>query len=249
MLLPGPALLAAKVMALVDDLILLLIAIAGAGAGLVFWLARGRGVQRRRRLLPLLGLLLLVFAASGETRYSSPRRGSELAGSAFPTLQPIAWVGASEARLAPPEEGYLVVNFWATWCRPCLEEMPLLERYWSRYGPRGVRFVGVTRLYESKPGSPEMAGELEKIGEVLASRGVTYPSAVVEAKDLDRQLPASGLPTTLLVSSRGRILEAGTGNDGTRRVLWRTALLSRRGPRVRAASESRLLILHSRISR
>lgn len=37
----------------------------------------------------------------------------------------------------------LVVNYWATWCGPCREEMPLLSRMHERYSSRGVQFVGI----------------------------------------------------------------------------------------------------------
>jgi len=57
------------------------------------------------------------------------------------TLQVIN--GKREIRLSAFRGRPVVLNFWASWCPPCKEEAPLLEKTWLRFGPQGVEFLGV----------------------------------------------------------------------------------------------------------
>ena len=60
--------------------------------------------------------------------------------------------------------GPLLINFWATWCGPCIREMPLLESIWQEYGPSmDLTVVGVA------------VDRTEDVGPYLEKTGVTYP--------------------------------------------------------------------------
>lgn len=91
----------------------------------------------------------------------------------------------------------VVVNFWASWCIPCREEMPLFEETWKRYRGQGIQFVGV-----AVRDSPQKA---EAFAEKL---GITYPIIFDPDLELLEQVTdLDGLPLTFFVQSDGTLLE------------------------------------------
>jgi thiol-disulfide isomerase/thioredoxin len=97
----------------------------------------------------------------------------------------------------------LVINFWATWCGPCREEMPAFKRLQDRWAGRGVQFVGLAN---------EEPLRVERFGRDL---GITYPLWVGgdEVGELSRRLGnhRSVLPYTVLVDPNGRVVETKVG--------------------------------------
>jgi thiol-disulfide isomerase/thioredoxin len=101
-------------------------------------------------------------------------------------------------------EGKVVVlNFWATWCAPCREEMPAFARLQSRWAGKGVQFVGI---------SNEDAPRVEPFAKGL---GVNYPLWVGgdEVGELSRRLGnrVGVLPHTVLIDRSGNVLETRVG--------------------------------------
>lgn len=97
----------------------------------------------------------------------------------------------------------LVVNFWATWCTPCVEEMPGFARLQAKWEARGVRFVGLANDDPAK---------VKAFGEKLA---INYPLWTGEAAvmELSRRLGnrVGMLPHTALLSPDGRVIETRIG--------------------------------------
>ena len=97
----------------------------------------------------------------------------------------------------------LVVNFWATWCVPCREEMPAFVRLQSRWKSRGVQFVGLAQDDPAK---------VAAFGRELA---VNYPLWLggAEVTDLSRRLGnrLGVLPHTVLLDGEGRVIESRIG--------------------------------------
>jgi len=87
----------------------------------------------------------------------------------------------------------VLVNLWASWCVPCQQEMPALQRAYPRYG-RQVRFVGLDT--EDDPDSAK---------DFLAAVGVHYPQVVDDRGDL-HHLAGTGIPATLILHARGRVV-------------------------------------------
>jgi cytochrome c biogenesis protein CcmG, thiol:disulfide interchange protein DsbE len=85
----------------------------------------------------------------------------------------------------------VVVNFWASWCIPCREEAPLLERTWRRYKDDGVMFVGVN-IKDAESDARAFIDEFD----------ITYPVV----RDLDQRLTRSfgvrGLPETFFIDHK-----------------------------------------------
>lgn len=88
----------------------------------------------------------------------------------------------------------LVVNYWASWCAPCVEEMPAFSRLQEKYAARGVQFVGIG------------IDDVEKMQAFVRRAPVAYPLLVGDAAG--SQTPAlqvRGLPTTVVIDRDGRL--------------------------------------------
>ena len=91
----------------------------------------------------------------------------------------------------------LVLNFWATWCAPCREEIPILVKLQKKYGAQGLQFVGIA------------IDHAEKVGPYAAEMGMNFPILIgsFDAIELTRRLGnrAGALPFTVIVTRDGRI--------------------------------------------
>ena len=91
----------------------------------------------------------------------------------------------------------LIVNFFASWCAPCVKEMPDFERLHKSHGNQ-VAILGLA------------IEELRQAKEIVASTGVTY-SVGLDEDDLLASLNGFAMPTTAFISQDGRLLESHSG--------------------------------------
>lgn len=87
-----------------------------------------------------------------------------------------------------------VLNYWAYWCGPCVNEMPDLQKLSQDYASRGVQFLGLYDASEEKADSA-----------LVKSVGVTYP-CLRYVSAFNAYIDPVFLPTTLFVDSRGKVL-------------------------------------------
>ena len=92
----------------------------------------------------------------------------------------------------------VVLNFWATWCVPCREEMPMFVEMEKEYAPRGVVFVAASLDdRETRP----------KIPDFIAKFNIGFPVWVgASTMDLDDLKLGSGVPATAFLDQEGRIV-------------------------------------------
>jgi thiol-disulfide isomerase/thioredoxin len=107
----------------------------------------------------------------------------------------------------------VLVNFWATWCGPCEEEMPWFIEFQQKYGARGFTVVG---LAMDEEGKPVVAPWIEKKRfDVNGTQlPVNYPILLGNEKVGDQFGGLIGLPTSLLISRDGKILKRFIGLVG-----------------------------------
>ncbi len=148
-------------------------------------------------LAALLAGAIAWFVAAPAPPLSAPRiAGPELFGRAFTAP------GGAPASLAPFRGRVVVLNFWATWCGPCREEMPVFSRVQARWAPR-VQIVGVS---SEAP---------ERVAAFARDHPVGYPlwTGGPGAIDLSRQLGnrRSVLPFSVVLDAEGRVVEQKVG--------------------------------------
>jgi cytochrome c biogenesis protein CcmG/thiol:disulfide interchange protein DsbE len=90
----------------------------------------------------------------------------------------------------------VVVNFWASWCVPCRDEAPALERLWQEYGDKGVVFIGVS--YKDVT---------DKATSFIEEFSVTYPNGPDPYNRISAAYRITGVPETFLVARDGRLVE------------------------------------------
>jgi len=89
----------------------------------------------------------------------------------------------------------VVVNFWASWCRPaCYEEAPVLERNWRAYRDRGVVVLGV-----------DIQDTSEAAKKFIADFTLTFPNALDPAGKVSVDYGVYGVPETFFIDGKGRI--------------------------------------------
>ena len=96
-----------------------------------------------------------------------------------------------------------MVNFWATWCAPCRDEMPEFVRAQREFGPRGLQFVGIA------------VDERDKVEQFAKELDLNYPAliggyaAVELSKTLGNRL--SALPFTIVIDRKGTVARTQLG--------------------------------------
>jgi peroxiredoxin len=86
----------------------------------------------------------------------------------------------------------VLLNFWATWCAPCLVEMPNFDRWQNQYGPQGFQVVGISMDDDSAP-----------VRNVLSKLKPKYPIAMGDAALGESYGGVLGLPLTFIIDRKG----------------------------------------------
>ena len=134
----------------------------------------------------LLGLTLSVFAATSLA-------SSDLTGQVAPDFALKSSTG-DNLRLSEYRGDVVMVNFWATWCGPCRQEMPLLDELYSRYERVGFSLLGVNIDDDSR-----------KAMNMVSELGVSFPVLFDARKEVSKLYEVEAMPVTVLIDREGTI--------------------------------------------
>ena len=150
-------------------------------------------------VIALVAALVAGFVASRLTDdggdEGDPRQGELTLAEDAPDLALPRLGSDEEVRLTDYRGQPLVVNFWGSWCVPCVEEMPDLERVFQSVGDQ-VAFLGVN-----------VNDSVEAATRMVARTGVTYDLAQDVDGALGRALEVTTFPTTFLIDADGTIVD------------------------------------------
>ena len=102
--------------------------------------------------------------------------------------------GGGEGEIGDHRGEWVLVNLWASWCEPCRQEAPALERFHRRHGERGVTVLGIN-VQDNSGDALEFLREFE----------TTYPQLRSVGDERSEAFGSTGVPENFLVDPRGRL--------------------------------------------
>jgi thiol-disulfide isomerase/thioredoxin len=102
--------------------------------------------------------------------------------------------GGSQVNLAQYKGQVVMINFWASWCGPCRQEMPLLENIYKKYNKVGFTLLGVNVEPDSKAAD-----------DWLKQTPVSFPILYDKDSKVSKMYDVSGMPSTVIIDRKGNV--------------------------------------------
>ena len=102
--------------------------------------------------------------------------------------------GGSQVSLAQYKGQVVMINFWASWCGPCRQEMPLLEDIYKKYSKLGFTLIGVNVEPDSKAAD-----------DWLKQTPVSFPVLYDKNSKVSQMYDVSGMPSTVIIDRKGNL--------------------------------------------
>jgi peroxiredoxin len=102
--------------------------------------------------------------------------------------------GGSNVSLAQYKGQVVMLNFWASWCGPCRQEMPLLESIYKKYNRLGFTLIGVNVEPDSNAAN-----------EWLKQTPVSFPILYDKESKVSRMYDVAGMPSTVIIDRTGKV--------------------------------------------
>lgn len=151
------------------------------------------GVWPGREFESMKGLKSMLLGAALCIATGGTLASSALVGAPAPDFA-LKSASGENMRLSEYRGDVVMINFWATWCGPCRQEMPLLDDLYGRYQRVGFQLLGVNIDDDSRR-AMNMVEEL----------GVTFPVLFDESKEVSRLYEVEAMPVTVLVDRSGTV--------------------------------------------
>ena len=141
----------------------------------------------------LIFFLLLVFSPFSEAQQAG-RGLTKLADTPQAPEFVLRDLDGNQHRLSDYRGQVVIINFWATWCPPCREEMPSMQHAWESLKNDGIHMLAIN-----------VGEDEDTIFQFTANYPVDFPLLMDSDSGVINQWPVRGLPTTFVVDPKGRI--------------------------------------------
>lgn len=149
------------------------------------------------RNVATLASILSAFALGAAARADEPARAKA------PGFKAVDMNGEKVSLGDLLGKGPIVVQFWATWCKPCIKELPYLQQMHEEYSPRGLQAVAVTI------DSPKSQSQVKKF---VATRGYTFRVLLDGDQEIFKKLQGRGsIPYVVVLDGEGTVQYQHTG--------------------------------------
>ena len=163
-------------------------------------------VLRVTTIVAALGLLWVAKAADAQDHLYEAMGMAKVPPKAAPDFT-LPAVDGKQVSLQDYRGKVVFLNFWATWCIPCREEMPALERLHQTYR-QSQDFAVISIDYKESA---------EQVKAFFQKHALTFPALLDQSGSVSRDYLVSGMPTTYLIGRDGMLLARGVGGrDWTR---------------------------------
>ena len=137
-----------------------------------------------------------------------------LLGQPAPEINLRMWLSGEPASLDELRGQVVMLEFWATWCKPCQEMFPKLTDLYAEEAQNGLEIVAITRHYMAYGGTLEAKNEeLQLMRKTIGEHAVNFRVAVADDETLQATYGANGLPTAVLIDRKGIVQYAGPGGE------------------------------------
>jgi cytochrome c biogenesis protein CcmG/thiol:disulfide interchange protein DsbE len=141
----------------------------------------------------LIALLVLVGLGLKRTQQGTVQPGDKIPDLNLPLYSGYEYKGQSSIQLADLRGKAVLINFWASWCKPCEQEAAALQGAWSYYEPGGkVVFVGVDYV-DTEPAARKF----------MKKFSATYPNGADLGTRISQSFRIKGVPETYILDSAG----------------------------------------------
>lgn len=127
-------------------------------------------------------------------------------------LSSLIWLGDYVGKKPKEKKKVLVLNFFANWCKPCIKEMPVLQKLYEKYSDKGLMVLSVNFRTESEKFDETFKESLK----IIKKNGVKYP-VLFDRFTNRNQLIYMGskavLPCLIIIDSNGTIIEKFQGEQ------------------------------------
>lgn len=151
------------------------------------------------------GVILLIFGLIGLGWTARDRFLPVEVGTNAPDIE-VRDLDGEPVALSDYENEVVLLNIWATWCGPCIEEMPSMQRLYEQLGPEGLKIVAVS--------VDAPAGGLDRLGrpggdvaEFVDRFGLTFDVWRDPAGEIQRTYRTTGVPESFLIGRDGVIMK------------------------------------------
>lgn len=164
-----------------------------------------RGIARSPYVWTLIALVAVVIVAwVGRESYQPV-----ITGAVAPDFE-MELLDGGEVQLADYRGQVVLVNVWATWCGPCLQEMPSMQRMYEELGDEGFEILAVS--VDAPVGESDAFGRPGgDLGAFAEELGLTFPILKNPSGDIQRTYQTTGVPESFLVGPDGVIVKKVAG--------------------------------------